>query len=306
MSDVIPAKPEKPGPPVAAGKECRLVGGRKSRKSFKGWKGDYRDKARKVLARYRDERKEEATASASASTSSSRTPRRWARPSTRQAPVPDIRRRFQDKDDGRPGLTATILQRATQYSCESYDFDGCSSGASDDYLLPGFAVASRAVFNKPYLIESPAGRAELPELIYQEVGSDYVPWDRFAMSRSRIYERVWWAAVADDLTKDEVKASSATFRRRAQLLRPARRQGRRREGARRPPHLGSLVQARPRALLRGRGLCRLGEGAGGRSAAPGELLPVAEADLVHRDQRIAGADPGVPASTRTRRSSWTT
>lgn len=230
MSDVEivpkadPADPEK-GPKVAGhGAEWWT---KEVKKSFDAWR-DYRNKARKVVDRYRDERKQEVQDRKRFNILFSNVetlgPAVYS-----QAPTPDIRRRFQDKDDvGR--VAATVLQRSTQYAVESYDFDGVLDRCKMDYLLPGFAVARvvyRPYFKKP---DAPKPEAEtpvedaaeggeaaeqqpqapaqpqLPELIYQEVGCDYVPWDRFAMARSRVYERAWWQAVADDLTKDEIRA----------------------------------------------------------------------------------------------------
>jgi hypothetical protein len=87
-----------------------------------------------------------------------------------QAPVPDIRRRWQDKDPvGR--LVAQILQRSVTYCLESYDFNGLLKRCNLDYLLPGFAVA-RVVY-KPYL----KGEGQDAEKIYEEVGTKYVPWE---------------------------------------------------------------------------------------------------------------------------------
>jgi hypothetical protein len=119
--------------------------------------------------------------------------------------VPDIRRRWQDKDPvGRIGRADPAARG--QYCLESYDFNGVLKRCNLDYLLPGFAVA-RVVY-KPY---SRARASRTAEKIYEEVGTKYVPWDMFAMSRSKTYENVWWAAFAEDLTKDEAAPSSATM-----------------------------------------------------------------------------------------------
>lgn len=114
-----------------------------------------------------------------------------------QPPVPDIRRRWQDRDAvGRIG--ATVLQRAASYCLESYDFHSVLKRVRDDYLLPGFAIA-RAAY-KPYI----KGEGAEAKIVWHEVRTDYVPWDRFVMSRARVYERVWWAAIAEDLDREEV------------------------------------------------------------------------------------------------------
>jgi hypothetical protein len=234
MSDVTPAPEKKPTEVVAAGKNSEWWVGEVSR-SFKGWR-DYRDKAKKVLARYRDERKDSDSERKRFNILYSNT-ETMGPVVYSQAPVPDIRRRFQDKDDV-ARLTATILQRATQYSCEAYDFDGVLDRCKKDYLLPGFAVA-RVVY-KPYFKQPPqkasqpapgadpsrrpkcdrtaggTAGAHLPggrERIRPLGSLRHVP---HAHLRARLV-----GGVADDLTKDEVKAQFGAHRRRAQLLRPA-------------------------------------------------------------------------------------
>jgi hypothetical protein len=209
-------------------------------RSRTAWK-DYQDRSKKIIERYRDER----DSSQSRETGTKRFNILYSNTETlgpaiySQVPIPDIRRRWQDKDAvGR--LAAQVLQRATQYCVESYDFDSVLDACKLDYLLPGFCVAR--VKYKPYFKQTPkkppeadaADATALPttpqppqgdeaeaqgetqteaadpkaemdeELIYQEVSTEYVGWDRFLMSRSRIYERVWWEAFGDDLTKDEV------------------------------------------------------------------------------------------------------
>lgn len=174
-------------------------------RSGKSWK-DYRDKARKVIERYRNERKEAESAkrfNILYSNTETLGPAIYS-----QAPVPDIRRRWQDKDPvGR--LAALVLQRATQFCVESYDFDAVLDNCKKDYLLPGFAVARlkyKPYFKKGKQKDEKTGKEVETdqELIYQEAQGEYVSWDRFRMSRSRQYERVWWVAFGDDLTKDEV------------------------------------------------------------------------------------------------------
>jgi hypothetical protein len=198
-------------------------------KSRQGWR-DYRAKGNKVIARYRNKREQPENNRKRFNILYSNTetlgPAIYG-----QVPVPDIRRRWADKDPvGR--LSAQILQRATQFCMDAYDFDSVLKASRQDYLLPGFAVAR--VKYKPYIKQTPKkgedgaemkGKDGKPvfdeELIYQEAQTEYVPWDRFIMSRSRQYSRVWYVGFADDLTKDEVEAQfgaevagSITYNRR--------------------------------------------------------------------------------------------
>lgn len=175
---------------------------------------DYRDKAEKTIKRYRAEKDEARTAGKRFNILFSNT--ETLKPAIySQMPIPDIRRRFLDKDPvGR--LSATILQRSVSYCLESYDFDSVLEACALDYLLPGICVAR--VKYKPYFKKTAKTKDGQPvvgedkqpafdeELIYQEAATEYIPYDRFLTSRSKVYERVWWVGYADDLTKDEVTA----------------------------------------------------------------------------------------------------
>jgi type II secretory pathway pseudopilin PulG len=193
MGDTTEAKKPEAGRALANGKAAAWWT-KEIAKSNKDWK-PARDRGRKVIDRYRDEREnaedEKKRFNILFSNVETLKPAVYS-----QTPTPDIRRRFQDKDPvGR--MAATILQRAVSYCLESYDFNGILKRCNHDYLLPGFAVA-RVVY-KPYL----SGEGEQQQKVYEEVGTKYVPWDMFAMSRSKVYENVWWAAAGEDLTKDE-------------------------------------------------------------------------------------------------------
>jgi hypothetical protein len=190
------AKPEPKKQTLASGKSAewwvKEVG-----RSVKEWK-EARDRGQKVIERYRDERQSQEDKKKRFNILYSNV--ETLKPAVySQVPTPDIRRRFQDKDPvGR--MASLILQRAVSYCMESYDFNGMLKRCNVDYLLPGFAVA-RVVY-KPYF----KGEGAAQEKLYEEVAAKYQPWDMFAMSRSKIYENVWWAATAEDLTKDEARA----------------------------------------------------------------------------------------------------
>ena len=198
MTDETVKEPTKPNLKLSANKDAAWWG-REIPRSRKGWK-TYRERARKVIDRYRDERDDvESTEGKTKKFNILYSNTETLGPAIySQVPVPDIRRRWQDRDAvGR--LAATILQRATQYCIESYDFDGVLDACKQDYLLPGFTTAR--VKYKPYLKKE----GEVERVVYQEVATEYVHWDLFTMSRSKTYDRVWYVAFGDDLTKDEVK-----------------------------------------------------------------------------------------------------
>lgn len=171
------------------------------------WKR-YREEARQVLERYRDERKndlEKARVSFNILYSNTETlkPAIYA-----QCPKPDVRRRFMTKDPvGKAG--SEVLQRCLSYSLDCCDFDGVMENVRDDYVLPGFAQAR--IRYKPYL----QGAKGKETLAYEEVCGEYVAWDAFTMSRSKVWDKVWWVAFAEDLTKEEGKAA---FGDKADLL----------------------------------------------------------------------------------------
>lgn len=196
-------KEDKPDLKLSGGKDAnwwhREV--TRTRKSMK----DYRDRARAVVRRYRDERDESRDSTQTKKFNILFSNTETLKPAIySQVPIPDIRRRWQDKDPVAK-MGALVLQRSTQYCMESYDFDSVLDACASDYLLPGFAVAR--VKYKPYIKsqatpEDPAAGTE--EMVWEEVQTEYVPWDRFIMSRSRQYDRVWYVGFGDDLTKSEV------------------------------------------------------------------------------------------------------
>ncbi len=198
---------EKPNLKLSGGKDANWWCSEVDR-ARTGWR-DYRDKGKKVVKRYRDDHRDTSEQNRKRfnilySNTETLGPAIYG-----QVPIPDIRRRWQDKDPvGR--LAALVLQRATQFCLDSYDFDAVLDSCKQDYLLPGFAVAR--VRYKPYFKKTPkkdAQGAELKdefdeELVYHESQTEYWPWDRFIMSRTRQYDRVWYVGFGDDLTKDEV------------------------------------------------------------------------------------------------------
>ncbi len=164
------------------------------------WK-TYREEAYRVIDRYRDERESELDRQMVRfnilySNTETLKPAVYA-----QVPKPDVRRRFQDKDQvGKFG--SEVLQRCISYAMDCHDFDGVLENVRDDYVLPGFACAR--IRYKPYFNFDTKG--EETGIAYEEVITEYQPWDAFAMSRSKSWAKVWWVAFAEDLGKEEAKA----------------------------------------------------------------------------------------------------
>jgi hypothetical protein len=138
----------------------------------------------------------------------------YARP-----PKAVVGRRWKDRDPtGR--LTALILERAENFSIDCYDLDGTMKECVTDYLLAGrgqiwvryeptfkqvpiMAPAQAAAGDGVQAVGAPAPAAASPtqldeqgnlvdELSYEQTCRDYVAWEDFSHSVSRIWKEVWW------------------------------------------------------------------------------------------------------------------
>ena len=154
---------------------------------------DWRKRANKVIARYRDERSQnddnvrfnilysnvEVLKSVI-----------YAKP-----PIPDVRRRFLDRDP--VGKQASqLLDRALSYSIECADLDTVLKQVVEDVLLPGRGVAK--VRYAPTFDDD-------GQVAYEEAKVDYVEWDMFRMSPAKRWEKVRWVAFGDLLTRADLK-----------------------------------------------------------------------------------------------------
>ena len=127
-------------------------------------------------------------------------------------PVPDVRRRYSD-DDPVAKVAGDILERALSFSIDNYDFDSVMKLVIRDGEIVGRGVPRvryEPTFGEP--IKNPDGTPMLgedskpiPELVYQEVNCDYVPWRYFRRGPGRTWKDVGWVAYGDFLTKDEVR-----------------------------------------------------------------------------------------------------
>lgn len=163
-------------------------------RSRKLWKG-YRERAQKVIDRYRDER-EDFDTGARVRFNILYSNVETLRPAIySQLPNPDVRRRFLASDPvGRIG--ADVLNKGLTVSNER-NLEPTLGACAQDYVLPGFAVAR--VRYAP-VIEGGA-------IVDEDTPSEYVAWNHFAMSRSPTWERVWWVAFLEELTRDEFVAA---------------------------------------------------------------------------------------------------
>lgn len=142
----------------------------------------YWDRARKITKRYRDDDRGIGN-----DTAPSRYNVLWSNTQTigptlySRTPKVQVDRRFKDSDPvGR--VASHILERATEYSLQSYDFDAVMKATRDDYLLAGRGTAW--VRYEPSL--------EGDKISYQQVACDHVHWRDFLHAPSKQWSHVPW------------------------------------------------------------------------------------------------------------------
>lgn len=205
----------------------------------------WRDKARKVIDRYRDDRDaiDEQVTKFNILWANTEVlkPAIFAR-----MPIADVRRRYLTRDPiARTG--AMIMERALSYCMDSYDFKDTLDRAEEDYLLPGRGQV--IVCYKPYFKKTEVRKNEVPlppsdedpsnirgangwlykkgtqfddqgaysmqpqeEKLYEEVYSEYQPWDLYVFSDAKQRCKVQWEAYGDRLTKEELQDEYPEFK----------------------------------------------------------------------------------------------
>jgi hypothetical protein len=198
--------------------------------------GDWRKKATQVNKRYADER-ENAEVGKNTET---RFNILWSttetvRPALISAvPQPEIRQRYK-KGDPIARVAATLLERAIEFSLDTYDFIGYGKKIANDFLLPGRGVTrvrykptfekkkeriplrmveegGETVFKLPNGAnaedfksdnEGAFAEEEKEELIYEEVYAERVPWKFFRCDPADEWKNCRWVAFGAPYTKDE-------------------------------------------------------------------------------------------------------
>ena len=197
------------------------------RDEIKRYTDDYEkftNAGRKIIKRYRDERKD-------ATNIDVRFNILWSNIKTlkpavySRAPNVEVSRRFKDQNDvGR--VAATILERTIDYELRQYgDFHSALDNSVYDRLLPGRGVAWIRYEPKIETQEEPqitddvedegiesgegeaygmAGKVEPLEVVTDErTPVDYVFWEDFAHLPARTWEEVTWVARRVYMSKDE-------------------------------------------------------------------------------------------------------
>lgn len=190
--------------------------------------GNWRKRAGKIVARYRDERPESMA-------NIHRFNILWSNVQTllptlyARVPKPDVQRRFKDQDDtGR--LAAILLERSISYSLDNGHFDLMMQAVVQDRLLPGRGVG-RVLYvphfgdeipepNEPAdddneefenaqdassIVDSAGDEAPpLREVIYEEAITRYVFWQDYREGAARTWDEVPWVRYRAYLTRDEL------------------------------------------------------------------------------------------------------
>lgn len=153
---------------------------------------DFIERARKIVKRYRDERDAAHQNVSQFNILYSNT--EVLRGAVYQrTPVPEVRRRFSDKDPvGKAG--SEVLDRCLTYSLDAYDFDGTIKSVVEDALLPGRGQAR--VKYVPQIVDN--------QVVYESVECDYVDWEMFRYSPAKRWSKVRWVAFGDLLTRDDL------------------------------------------------------------------------------------------------------
>lgn len=180
-------------------------------------------KARKIVARYRDERPANAT-------DSHRYNVLWSNVQTlkpalyARTPKPDVERRFKDQDP--VGRTASIiLERALANAMDGCQFDVQMRAALDDLLLPGRGVCrvlyiptygdeikeAQSVGDEddqgdtaPVASEGDEKKDPLREVVFEQVAMTYVFWEDYREGPARKWADVPWVRYRAYMTRDEL------------------------------------------------------------------------------------------------------
>lgn len=197
----------------------------------------WRDKAKKVQARYRDDRgAEEGGARFNILWSNTETikPAIFSR-----MPVPDVRRRHSTKDPA-ARTASLILERTLAFCNSTYDFKDTLDRAVEDYVLPGRAVA--LVCYEPMILQkqvrksiAPLPPSDPPEeddkypdgtqfddqgayqmqpedyKAWESVYCSYVSWELFGFSECSQWAKVPAVWIGEYMSKEEVREFAPEF-----------------------------------------------------------------------------------------------
>jgi hypothetical protein len=175
----------------------------------------WRDRGRKVIDRYRDERDKDQSCDR-------RTNILWSNTELLKGVLfqtvgaPDVRRRFpkKGKDERAARTAALVLERSLTYCKDAYDLDCQVEAAVEDHLLPGRGILwtvydADLEYAEPSddkeVEGSPDDEPEATGVADQQVKSEHVYWEDYRTSAGRKEADIWWKARRHQYTRDELK-----------------------------------------------------------------------------------------------------
>lgn len=169
----------------------------------------HKDRARKIVKRFRDERDaNECDVTRFNILYSNTEVLKGAL--YQRTPIPEVRRRYGDKDP--VGKAASeVLDRCLTYSVDSYDFDGTMKAVVEDSLLPGRGVARVKYVPQMEMVEG------VEQVVYEEVKCEYQDWEFFRYSPAKRWEKVRWTAFGDLLTREDLVSQFGEIGREVKL-----------------------------------------------------------------------------------------
>jgi hypothetical protein len=146
-------------------------------------------------------------------------------------PIPDVRRRFRDKDEAAKEASE-LIERALSFSVDEYDFDEMMEAVVTDYLLVGRGLP-KVVYERvepdeaetervPAQIDPQTGQLPLEAefddqgqacveqqgeegFTHETVRAEIVPWANFRRGPGNTWSQVPWIAYMHLKTRDELK-----------------------------------------------------------------------------------------------------
>jgi hypothetical protein len=113
-------------------------------------------------------------------------------------PIPDVRRRFADKDPvGK--VVSDIIERSLSFAVDAYDFDGTMHATIKDS-----EITDRGVARVRYVPTFGKNEDGTDKLVYAEVTCEHTPWRDFRRGPGRFWGEVPWEAFRHYLSKDEI------------------------------------------------------------------------------------------------------
>lgn len=121
-------------------------------------------------------------------------------------PVPDVRRRYNDKDPmAKQGVD--IIERSVGYVLDQYDFDDVMTQAVKDSELAGRGTAR--------LRYEPTISGD--QIVDQAVSSEHVIWDKWGHGPARCWDDVKWIWFEHELSEDDLLEIGVEQKRIAEL-----------------------------------------------------------------------------------------